>query len=399
MVISYSQSRKAPSLNLWLEIAFSVLCIIGLAYSIPGWAHADERLTDIFYTKSFQGSWEVINKFNWMGFLLQALISSVCVIGLSSVLYQRLVSMLYLSGRATWDAVYEYKEADSGGKFFGLGKTFSGVFNGNRGVGLDAAIGFIYSILPNVKYHSDFNPNRNVSNVNEDDSIGTYMLKTAMPTIMIVFFFSMGFDGSLAQGYGMVVNGFSAISDKAVSTNLEGFIRKKLNTGESYDFTLGSSNLPTAKFSEKIAKDLYSKVLSRMDILDTQTRLTLGNWIETKIFNDVMGGQLTDKEQRNYLSSMITVGYKGDKSLDTNSDFDALRYELVVNTNPTGAMHVKYNYKLSDLLRDSKINVTTTGTLADSLYAHLIITKAKVSEADFFVKPATTTSIATPKPQ
>ena len=52
--------------------AFMILAHISLFGAI---VYANGELTDLFSTKAFQGSWEVINKFNWLGWLMNFLIS------------------------------------------------------------------------------------------------------------------------------------------------------------------------------------------------------------------------------------------------------------------------------------------------------------------------------------
>ena len=39
----------------------------------------NEALTEIFKTAAFSGSWDVFTKFNWLGALLQFIISAFCV--------------------------------------------------------------------------------------------------------------------------------------------------------------------------------------------------------------------------------------------------------------------------------------------------------------------------------
>lgn len=383
MVIDLSMPQRRSNKDLLRAVIYLTLILV----LTPGIAGADGRLTDIFLTKSFSGSWDTVNTFGWLGEINRWMISAISVVGLISVIGQRMTSMLYLSGRSTWDAVWEAKEEDKGHSFFGMTNSFKQFFGGNRGVGIDAILQLFYVMLPNVKYYSDFNPNRSVHNVKPEDSMITYMLKVFMPTVMVVFFFSAGFDGSLVRGYGMVANGMSAVADKIVDTNVEGFIKQKLNTGEAYDFTLGSSNTKAGKFGQDIAKDVYSKVLSRTKITDSTDRLAIGEIIEGKVFAEILGSKPDEAGQRKAIADKLPKpvangGAVASNSLESDSDMDALNYDLVVNTSKTGGTGT-LNWAIKDLLPKG----TVSSTLGDSLYAHIIIKKSKVSESDFFVVP------------
>lgn len=167
----------------------------------------NEALTGIFNTVAFSGSWEVFTKFNWLGALLQFVISAFCLIGLVLVMIQRLVTMLYLSSEPTFDRIHEIKNAGRGGKALGLpGLVKDTIGTANHGTGLDAILSFLLSLLPDVKAYSDYAEDHRQYNLKDDDTITVYMLKVALPTIMIVFFFSIGFNGTLGRAYGQVAS-------------------------------------------------------------------------------------------------------------------------------------------------------------------------------------------------
>lgn len=374
-----------------LDFSLVSLFVFVLFYSFPSLSFAAAgRFTDIFETKSFQGSWETVQGYNWLGQFNRWLISTICVVGLIAVIAQRMTSLLYLSSRSTWDAVWEAKEEDKGSGILGLKGSFMKFKDGNRGVGIDAFIQMFYVILPNVKYFSDFNPNRKVHNVKEDDSAPTYMLKVFLPTAVMVFFFSAGFDGSLVKAYGMVANGMSAVSDKLVETNLEGYITAKLNTGESYNFTLGANGTKSMLVGESIAKDLYSKVLSRTGIIDTPTRLELGKAIENEVYSKILGSGDTEEKRRTHLESFLvggttTTAGKTSNSLKSEEEMDALNYDVIINTNNTGGSK-GLDFSLKELVGKAG-TVSYTSDLGSSLYAHVVFTKSKVHVSDYFLVP------------
>lgn len=173
----------------------------------------NEALTGIFNTVAFSGSWEVFTKFNWLGALLQFVITAFCLIGLVLVMIQRLVTMLYLSSKPTFDRIHEIKNAGRGGKALGLpGLVKDTIGTANHGTGLDAILSFLLSLLPDVKAYSDYAEDHRQYNLKDDDTITVYMLKVALPTIMIVFFFSIGFNGTLGRAYGQVASAMARIS-------------------------------------------------------------------------------------------------------------------------------------------------------------------------------------------
>ena len=55
---------------------------------------AEAELTDLFNTDAFTGSWEVFSKFNWLGGIMNFIISAFCLLGLFLIVYQRMLTML-----------------------------------------------------------------------------------------------------------------------------------------------------------------------------------------------------------------------------------------------------------------------------------------------------------------
>ena len=134
--------------------------LIVLSFSQVSLAATDTTsgsLTDLFYTSAFSGSWSVFSKFNWLGFLLNFVITAFCLIGLMLVCYQRLVTLLYLSSRSLFDRIHEIKTAGKGGKILGLpGIIKDTISSANHGTGIDAIISFGLSLMPDVYAYSDY---------------------------------------------------------------------------------------------------------------------------------------------------------------------------------------------------------------------------------------------------
>ena len=134
-----------------------------------------DNLLDLFDSYAFRGSLKTIDKFNWVGKLMSYIISVFSMLGLFLICYQRLISLLYLAGRNTFDTVHEIKSSLSGGSgrdAFGIRSMFTNAMQGGGqyGTGLDAIVGFLLSLLPDVKKYSDYNPERMAYNVHVKNS-------------------------------------------------------------------------------------------------------------------------------------------------------------------------------------------------------------------------------------
>ena len=100
-----------------------------------------KSLTEVFTTDAFTGSWEVFSKFNFLGKLMNFIISAFSLLGLFIVAWQRLVTLLYLIGRTLFDRVHEIKSSGKGQKFLGLPAIFqSTIMNSQRPLTIVKAI-------------------------------------------------------------------------------------------------------------------------------------------------------------------------------------------------------------------------------------------------------------------
>ena len=274
-VVNLELERQKRDTAIILELLLIAMC----AYLVLNTIHLAlaDNLLDLFDSYAFRGSLKTIDKFNWVGKLMSYIISVFSMIGLFLVCYQRLISLLYLAGRNTFDTVHEIKSSLSGGSgrdAFGIRSMFTNAMQGGGqyGTGLDAIVGFLLSLLPDVKKYSDYNPERMAFNVQEDDSCTTYMLKTAIPTIMMIFFFAMGYNGTLWQGYGVIVDAMGTAADQLVSTDLNSIVSTAMNTGKAYKFSWDASGSDYGDFMQ----DLVSRMVGTTQaILSSQSEVML----------------------------------------------------------------------------------------------------------------------------
>jgi len=67
-----------------------------------------------------------------------------------------------------------------------LSSTFHG--GGNTGSGVDTFIYFFLGLFPDVKMYSDFADGKEMKGVGPDTTVTEYILKTSIPTIMMISF-------------------------------------------------------------------------------------------------------------------------------------------------------------------------------------------------------------------
>ena len=342
----------------------------------------DSNLTDLFYTQAFSGSWKVFEKFNWLGGLMQFIISAFCLIGIFLTAYQLILTLLYLSSRTTFDRIHELKQAGKGGKALGLPNLFKdNIASANNGTGLDAIVSFGLSLLPDVKAYSDYGEERRSYNLQDDDTVTTYILKKALPTIMIIFFFSIGFNGTLFRAYGMVVDAMATVASDVVETDLNGLVRKWMNSGSAYKFAYDADNTEYGKFRQNLAEQMYSKVLAKTDDLSTNAKLYIGQKIEEYINNNI-----SISEGSNMVGSAEISGFNG-----TDADCKNLQISVVINGTqlPHKGQYVDINdadaYRFQQgtntvVVTDEAGNVTTKTFVIDR-NTHYVYTFADLKEA------------------
>lgn len=287
---------KITRLNKAVIFTAAILFHLSLFASI---AYANGELTDLFSTKAFQGSWEVINKFNWLGWLMNFLISTFCLLGLWLVFFQRMISLLYLSSRNLWDNVYEVKGSAKGEALFGMKALFTRFIKAEDGTGADAFITFFYGLLPNVKKYSDYNDERRLSGLEDTDNALNYILKTFPMTVLLIFFLALGWKGTLGQIYGTVVDGMTAVADNAVTINLAGYVDRIFAAGNHYRFTIDAEGTNLSTMQQQCATRAYQEIVAKGKVIDGDLRNDIGRQVEERVKDGItneLGATVTGKE-------------------------------------------------------------------------------------------------------
>lgn len=320
VIVEKKTMSKDAEINL-LALGF---CILLVVFTLCiGVAHAEEgdSLTTLFQTRVFRGSWSFLTEFGWVAGLMNWIISAFSFIGMCLIMISKVTTILYLSNRAVFDHIYDIQNEGKGTSFFGLKNSFTDTFNAKHSTGANAFVDFLLSLAPNIKRYSEYNPERPNPNLDENDGITNYVLKTLPSTVMVMLLLTMGFGGQLGKAYGMIVDGLTVVADEFVSFKLDDFIQDTINIGENYKFTLNNSGTEEGKVKQSVANGIYRAVSSKFP-LDSNQKQAIGRQIEQLVQSNINSGSVQP-----YVS----------ENLDLNSDagWKAVKTEVTMNSNPT----------------------------------------------------------------
>lgn len=331
-----------------------------------------QSLTDLFYMKAFSGSTEVLAKMNWLGGLMSAIISIFCFIGLFQLVLRIVITLMYLSGRNLFDTIHDIK-SKSTGTAFGLPSLAKSTFNSEYGSGLDALVGFFLGLAPDIKTYSDYADGRVRYNLSEDDTATTYMLKISLPTIVMIFFLSIGWSGTLWQMYGTVVDAMAVAAQRFTDTRLDTIVNRALNADSYYKFGFPSTEL--GKFRNKLASKMYSECLRKTYQLDSMDTQNLGrnieNWVNSNITADYLASAC-------FANSVTNVDERDAKNFN---------YSVVINTAKSGNTDKASNSSSNTgewTLQAGDFGLAD-GTASNPLYIHVYINrKQSTSSTNYF---------------
>ena len=285
-----------------------------------------DSLMDLFTTDAFTGSWEVFSHFQVIGFLMNLAISAFSLIGLFLIVYQRFITLLYLSSRTTFDKIHEIKQSGSGTRFLGFEGIGKNIFKASNGTGLDAIVSFVLSLLPDVKEYSDYRDGDRPYNLKDSDTAMQYIMKVSLPTVMLLFLFTIGFSGTLFRIYGNVVEAMATAGDAFVNTKLTTYVDKLINKGSAYKFAYEDDGTEIGKLRQRIAESIYTSVIKYIDNPNSDAMLQIGDEV-----NQVVHDQFT--------ASTIAkaLGNQGNQAAWNGDDSGAknIQFTTVVNGTPT----------------------------------------------------------------
>lgn len=324
--------NKTRGIAGYLKI-FNMVLIIFLINIIVSYA-ADERvLTDLFDTEAFRGSWRWFDKINWVGQILNVLISGFCFVSLFSLALQTIITLTYFSMRPFWDKVDTAKKESASVQLrgknipFGIGGMVKESFMPTKSGGLDSIFNLIFIFLPNVKQMSEMGDDRD-NKLNDDDGLTTWFLKTFPQKVLLILLLSMGFNGTLMKAYGMVVDGCGVFTERVVNYQLDDLVTEIMDSGTNYSFNLADTT-QRGEVMQDIAEDVYKQVLIATGVTDTIQKQGIGQRIQNQVRGQLTMGNLTEILTQNNTSF-------DDKPL-TDEDLKYLRYNCVVNSDSTSS--------------------------------------------------------------
>lgn len=277
------KSSPAEGMLPGILMVFAAMMVVGAMATGTVYGKAD-NFTDIFYTNSFRGAFEWIEKLDWVGMLVQIVISTFSLFGVALLTIRIMTSMLFLSAKGMWEEVHDLKSSGESAEkdflgMFGMAKTWA---SGKSGTGLDAIVGAVLMILPDVKRYSDFGEKAG-GDFSDDMTISQYMLKIALPTVMTVFFFAMGFNGTLFQALAVTVDAMGTLADRAISVNYAGIVDDLVNSQNGYKFYYDADGSSFGKMKQSMAKDLYGNIISLTRDATPDQLYRIGQWVEGQI--------------------------------------------------------------------------------------------------------------------
>lgn len=388
--IKVCANEKARRVATWLAALYTTALLAAVTFPRLSLADDEHKLTELFETTAFAGSWEVFSKFDWLGNALNFLISTFCLFGLVLVVVRFTLTILYKSNENIFDRVYELKQTGKGQNFAGIPSMFKEVFNGNYGTGFDVLLGFGLSLCPNVKQYSDYNPEKMAFNLKEDDTVTTYVLKMSLPTIMTIFFFSLGFNGTLWKAYGNVVDAMAVAAENVCDVKLAQIVDNAMNTSLYYQFNF-KDGTNFGSVLQDAAKKTYSRLLMKtVTDQDPSVYKDLGSQIETRFKEDIKGkiSDITKDVEANAGSSIISFVAADGKVED--SKIKLLNIGVNVNQNPEGADSEKDGvYHLcwkvtNENNKASIVGATGSESSGDAWFIHLTLTRDADDRPNYF---------------
>lgn len=311
---SRTSSSSGGSIWLWSMLLLAVYTVGIVLVTSSGIAVARaDNFTDIFYTNSFRGTFEWVKKLDWVGMVVQMVISCFSLFGVALLVIRIMTSMLYLSAKGMWEEVHDLKSGGESEMFdFGFVNMAKSWAKGKAGTGLDAIIGAVLILLPDVKKYSDFGEKAS-GDFSDDMSISQYMLKIALPTVMTVFFFAMGFNGTLFQALAVTVDAMGTLADRAISVNYAGMIDDLVNSGTGYKFSFAAAGTNTGELQESVAKAVYGTCVSEISNPNANQLWQLGVNVENWVRENINASYIAEN-CATLISDNIVAGLNGDNA-------------------------------------------------------------------------------------
>ena len=318
--------RVVSSVTIRLEVISAILAFTWLRC----FATNDGKvLTDLFNSEAFRGSWKWFDKLNWLGAILNGIISIVCFISLFAIALQTVITLGYFVCRPFWDNVHKIKTENSQSQLFGksipfgLGGYIKETFMPTKTSGIDSLFNILYAFLPDIQAYSEMNDDKERSGLTDDDSLVTWFVKTFPRKVLIILMLSMGFNGTMMKCYGMVVDGLGVFTERFANYQLDATINRLLDSGSNFDFNLGDDKTNKGGTLEAICKKCYTSTLNSTGVTDASAKQQLGSSIQNSIKSQINDATVLGIIQAN--------GHPEITSL-TDDDWKYINYTVTINS-------------------------------------------------------------------
>lgn len=228
-------------------------------------------LTRLFDTDGARGSWEIVEKLGPIGIGTKWILSIIGVFTLMSTLIRTATTIMYLGNRKFWDEVDDSKQNDTD--------------NLRSGRGFDRVFSILKPLLPNLKQISDAGSSQ--FNLTEEDTMFTYICKSAGPTIVIIIFATLCYNGILFQIYANVADGAVAVANHMKDLQIAKTVDALIEAEKDYSFTLGADGTNKGIKLQSLSKTVYANAVSQAGTIDKGTKAGMGSFIEQKMSSDV----------------------------------------------------------------------------------------------------------------
>lgn len=326
--------------------------------------HADSMsgLNDVFNTDAFVGNTKWLEKFNWVGELVQKCITVFGLLIAVILFSQILITIIYFAARPFWDSVAQVKESETGILNYSYA-TFSNV-KGNVSRGSDIVMNYLHLLMPNIKKYSEMGSEEAQ---NKNWTFTTWLIGTFPSKCFLMLIVSMTINGTLMQAYMMVVDGMGVVAERFVDFNSEEVVNGLLNNfTEGYSFAVGSTGVGYDKTMGNVANSMYKDVLKKLKDTTTDSKITVGTAIENYVNTEL---------SKELVQSKVMPAVAADSPL-TEDEWGKLKVETVMNNVPSATNAVTV----------SAGNLQLSNIGSQNLYIHIYFTLSSRSNSTNYWK-------------
>lgn len=285
---TYYSSKYTRALCFSFMLMISLLVALGATQS----AFADrDGLTGILVSSELAGSVKYLKYMEWYGVLTNAAISVVCLICLGQCVLTFLCTIGYYTAPNYWDMVDAIKQnggsgGGGGGMMGGQGGMNGGGMSAGISSGFDSIVDAVNSMNINLKRYSDCSAQYQANiNIDEYSTGWEYLVAKGPIMICMILFLNMGWKGTLQHMIAATVDAMTVYAESMPYHKMVEWAEWKAAQETGYEFVLGLSGTEEGKIKERLARQMFSKVMSIGRFKSPEDIQALGTAIEASIAN------------------------------------------------------------------------------------------------------------------